>query len=149
MKLLIAAILTGLMLGWAYGEDAGASEAPVQAEDGSWIENPSQYYGPAPCRFVDMSKLTEESVEPTRETLFGLGWFSLRGDSGEYIYSPQCYGGSVTNKAELEEIRQLRKEVDSLRQDMEVLRLDVEQLMVMADALVDAAVSLTDWIGGE
>jgi hypothetical protein len=51
----------------------------VKAEDAS-----------STCYFLDMEKISDESVEDTRDALLEQGWYADPTDGREALYSPGC-----------------------------------------------------------
>jgi len=104
---------TGLMLAWAY--------TPAGAEE--------------PCYFVDVEKISEETLVQTRDALVSQGWYSDTTDNLEALYSPSCeISQRIERQALLEEVKALRGEVDALR-------VEVRQLLDVIEGVIDGVAS--------
>jgi hypothetical protein len=42
------------------------------------------------CHWLDMTTITEETVEATRDALMAQGWYSDPTDGMEALWSPEC-----------------------------------------------------------
>jgi hypothetical protein len=119
IKLVAAGAFVGLSLAWAY-----PSEAAAEAQEDS------QGY----CYFVDMEKISEETVQDTAASLRSQQWFAIVGD-GEILYHPNCLSQDVS-EAELEQYA-LLEQVRALRAEVDALRLEVQQLLSIIEEVVD------------
>jgi len=108
IKPVIAGALLGLMLAWSY---------PAEAQE--------------QCYFVDMEKISEETVVETATALRSQGWFAITGD-GEILYHPACLSqdAAIEQQATLEQLRTLRQEVDQLR-------MEVRQLLAIIEGVIN------------
>jgi hypothetical protein len=110
INIVVAGVFVGLALAWSY--PAGAQEEP--------------------CYYVDMEKISEETVKETAEELQRQGWYSDPMDRAEALYSPSCLSSeakALEQRAMLEQVRALRAEVDQLRTEVRELLSIIEEVV--------------------